>query len=51
MERAEGWPTWAVVIVALQVATLVVALTPWLFMTGMMGMAPWMTDMMREYRP
>ena len=36
--RAERWPTWAWVLFALQVATLLIALVPWIVMaSGMMG--------------
>lgn len=35
--RGEHWPAWAWVLFALQVATLVVALVPWVAMASSMG--------------
>lgn len=53
--RATTWPSWAWVLFALQVATLLVAILPWLLMStgmGRMGMMGGMMDMgdMREMR-
>lgn len=44
--RQHGWPTWAWVLLILQVATLLIALVPWIAMSGMM-----MGGMMRMPMP
>ena len=46
MTEPRAWPTWAWVLLLLQVAILVVAILPWLSMAGMMGGMMQMPGMM-----